>query len=172
VDSSWDAGIRKVTLLRLDAIGYGVLVAYFEETKRLSKRPSVAKLMCGTGLLLVLVSVFLLALDFDALDSSYPGKTVVLTLCPLGFALSMPFFAGMVSHKKTLLSSAVEHVAKVSYSMYLSNLLIVHLCIWSGVLWKGHPLPNCAIFWAATLTVSSMSYWFIERPFIRLYKRV
>jgi peptidoglycan/LPS O-acetylase OafA/YrhL len=170
-DPSWDEGVRKIVLLRFDAIGLGVLMAYLHHEGYFAKR-SVRRWLGLAGALLLSVSM---AVSFAAIftgqvDTSYFTRTWLLFICPLGAALTLPFFARITHLPGQLFSGAVRHLALISYSAYLCNgliyLLITNMLRHLPAAWQA------VLFLGGTLLVATISYWVVERPFIRWYRRL
>jgi peptidoglycan/LPS O-acetylase OafA/YrhL len=93
-DPSWDAGVRKIVLLRFDAIGLGVLMAYMHHEGYFA-RSGIRKKMALAGAVLLSVSIAILWVTGinGQLDTSYFTRTWLFLICPLGAALTLPFFA-------------------------------------------------------------------------------
>ena len=66
----------------------------------------------------------------------------------------------------------VRWLAAVSYSAYMCNLLILKCLMVSGRLRSLHPTWQVCVFLAGTLLVATASYLAVERPFMRLARRL
>jgi peptidoglycan/LPS O-acetylase OafA/YrhL len=169
---SWDEGVRKVVLLRLDAIGVGVLMAYFYQEGNLLRRSTrTAMALTGAGLLVVSIAFAVAAVSGRHVDL-YFARTWLLLICPLGAALTLPFFAEVRHLPGQLMTHGVRHLAAISYSVYLCNLLIYQLIIRASWGSRQPPLVQAALFLGGVLLIASISYRMVERPFIRLYHRL
>lgn len=168
-NADWDDGVRKIVLYRLDAIGYGVLVAYFSfyHGGALSKLRKTLLVLGGAclGLLVVSFSHSLLTTTTTVFN-----KTVLISMTSIGFALCLPWFQTlMVSHR--IMRNLVSHVSIVSYSMYLIHLSSVIPFL---RLYVGDKLPWYVVyvlFWLLTTVLSTVVYKYYERPFTRLRER-
>jgi len=172
-DPSWDDGVRKIVLLRLDAIGVGVLVAGLHQQGFFSCR-RVRNVSAAFGAFLFMLSVvaFWRAAPEGGLDMSYAARTWLLFLCPLGAALTLPLFARVENLPGHVVSVMVRWLALISYSAYLCNLLILQVLMVSGRLRSLHPVWQIVLFFVGTLTVATASYLAVERPFMRLARRL
>jgi peptidoglycan/LPS O-acetylase OafA/YrhL len=93
-------------------------------------------------------------------------------LCPLGAALTLPLCARVEHLPGHVVSLLVRWLAVISYSVYLCNLLILQVLMASGRLRSLHPVWQIVLFFAGTLTMATVSYLVVERPFMRLARRL
>ena len=172
-DPSWDSGVRKIVLLRLDAIGVGVLVAGLCEQGLFAGR-RVRNLRAALGAVLLIMSVLAYWANAPAggLNSSYFARTWLLLLCPLGAALTLPLLARVEHLPGRVAPALIRWLAVISYSAYLCNLLCMQGIMASGRLRSLHPLWPVVLFFVGTLTIATASYLAVERPFMRLARRL
>ena len=172
-EPSWDDGVRKIVLLRLDAIGVGVLVAGLHAQGCFEDR-RVRSLSAALGTMLFMLSVvaYWRAASEGGLDMSYAMRTWLLSLCPLGAALTLPLFARIEHLPGHVVSLLVRWLAVISYSAYLCNLLILQVLMVSGRLRSLHPIWQVLLFLVGTLTVATAGYLAVERPFMQLARRL
>jgi peptidoglycan/LPS O-acetylase OafA/YrhL len=168
-DSPWDAVTRKIVLLRMDAIGVGMGIACLEQRGAFAAR-CLRRAALGLGGALVVLVLWIYwrikRSGIAELDHSLYSRTLHHLLCPLGFALTLPAFARIFALPGRALTAGVRWIALISYSMYLSNLMVVLLVTKAGERIT-LPVPaRIAAFWIVTLGISSLTYWFIERPFM------
>jgi len=163
LDDFWfDVNVRKVVLMRLDAISFGLLLAwifyfykdFWDKWKRLA-------LVFGLAIVLFL-------LNSDASNATFYRQVFYFSITPLAIALILPSFEGITSSWKRLVG-AVTHVSKISYSMYLINLALV-----AQVIGKNFPVTGNAdgimkylVYWGIVIGVSSLLYYAVERPILR-----
>src|SRR5581483_83034 len=86
-DIDWDEGVRKVALLRLDAIAYGVATVML-----LRERPTLlrhAKALLAAGLLLCVLAAALLGIDRFAVEGA-AARALIFSLTSTGVALCFP----------------------------------------------------------------------------------
>ena len=166
---NWDEHIRKVVMFRLDAIGYGVLAAYFSwfhpsTTMKLS-RPLFA-----AGCVLLMISAILFLNPVLTNKSSFFLNTFFFSLNSLGFSLLIPWFKNRRCDNR-LVSYAVTHVSIASYSMYL---LHGSCLFFQQLIFPVRLIPcaiNMALFMALTLVFSTLACKFFELPATRLRDR-
>ena len=172
-DPSWDDGVRKIVLLRLDAIGVGVLVAGLYEHGFFACR-RVRNVSAAIGAVLFMLSVvsYWITAPEAGFDISYAARTWLLFVCPLGAALTLPLLARVEHLPGRVVSSLVRWLAVISYSAYLCNLLILQVLMASGRLRSLHPVWQVFLFLVGTLALATASYLVVERPFMRLARRV
>lgn len=170
--AEWDETVRKVVLLRLDALMCGVALALVQRTQpeRWARLLSLRHRLLVLGALLALAAPLLLprlatlgawplALGFSLLPAA-----LALTL-PWWFALRLPW---------TPLQQALQRISLCSYSMYLCHVPVLAACnalaaaSLGGLAGKlaAKPLALFVVF-----TLSWASYRWIELPFLRMRPR-
>ncbi|MGP1667442.1 MAG: acyltransferase family protein, partial [Rhodanobacter sp.] len=99
------------------------------------------------------------------------GRLLVPVVVPLGAALLLPACARFRSWTWPVLGRTITGIALISYSLYLCNLTVIQVV---RKVAEFITLPfwlQVAGYAAGTLIVGMVSYRWIERPFILLYKR-
>ena len=162
----WDIKFRKVVLVRLDTIIYGVLAAAVK-----FYYPSFWKRMAQPGLwlgLVIIFSVIYLPRDPNALFF----QVFFFNLTTIGAMLLLPFFDGWTSFRSKV-GKAVTHISLISYSMYLVNLAVVAQVIQKQSAVQG-PLDGTmkfVLYWLVVLVVSTLLYRFFVKPMMDLRDR-
>jgi len=160
-------------LLRLDAIGVGVLVAGVHAQGFFAgRRVRNVSAALGAALLVMSVIAYWRAAPSGGLDMSYAARTWLLFLCPLGAALTLPLFARVEHLPGRMVSALVRWLAVISYSAYLCNLFVLKFLMTSERLGGLPPVWQMFLFLVGTLTVATTSYLTVERPFMRLARRL
>ena len=119
---SWDGGIRKVVIFRLDALMYGIYLSWFIDR---IWRGRWQKPLFGLGVICLAISLLgYFRLDFD---HSYFLKTVEFSVTSLGFMLIVPWMLELKLAERTSIGGLLRKTALWSYSMYLSNFLIYNI---------------------------------------------
>ena len=163
LDDFWfDVKVRKVVLMRLDAISFGLLLAWiYSFYKNLWDKWKNISLVLGVG-----IGLFLL--NDSTPNSSYYRQVFYFSITPLAIALVLPWAEGIKSSWKRLVA-AVTHISKVSYSMYLINLALV-----AQVFGLHYPVTGNAdgimkylIYWGIVIGASSLLYYAVERPILK-----
>ncbi len=161
----WDKSVRKVVIMRLDSIIYGVLAAYVKYYyPRIWNRHTALYLIIGVLLMLVIAYI-----------PRHPGdvwtQTFYLNTTSLAAMLMLPFADG-IKRYSTFVGKTITHISKISYSMYLVNLALV-----SSVISLHVPLDSPMEgglwylgYWIIVVLVSTILYQVIELPFITMRK--
>jgi len=159
----WDVKFRKVILMRLDTIIYGVLAAYIKFYHRVFWKKS-AIILFVSGLIMALAIPYI-----HREPNDFFSKTFYFNLTSIAAMLLLPF-ADSIKKFKTSIGKIVIHISLISYSMYLINLALV-----VQVITKNFPILNPTdglikyfIFWIIVIVSSSMLYHYFELPMMRL----
>ena len=173
-EGSIDATMRKMVMLRLDAIAFGVILAWLERYRA----PLLAKFsrLWWMGVLAVLLASFYIGTLSQSLAilASPTGVDRVLapllfTLLPLASALLLAGTVGLPVRERKWVSDQ----SKWSYSMYLLHfpllLLILHF-------FGGFKDPNALFFgvvawYLATVFGAALIYRWYEKPCMNLRER-
>lgn len=165
----WDGGVRNIVVYRLDAIGYGVLVAYFNYYHPNALRKHKNKLL-ALGVLLSGLSVAIFSHSLLTSLETFFNKTFLFAMTSLGFALTLPWFKELrASHRATI--GLVSHISIASYSMYL-----IHWSFVLPLLQNYSPvripwLVNYVLFFVLTFVLSTAVYNYYERPLTGLREK-
>lgn len=164
---SWGAEVRRVVALRLDAIGYGVLIAYL-----LHFHPEWTRRRSGVlGLAGLAATVLALALYIDGVILGPVGwqhRTLLFSIAGAGLALLLPWFAELRCRSRAI-TSAILFVSTTSYAMYLIHLsfaiplardyIAPHFTGW---IWP------YVCYLALTVIASALVYRYFEHPITNL----
>lgn len=173
-DPLWDAGIRKVVMLRLDSLMIGVLASWLlHETPPLNCSKGIATLVLGISLVTGIVVFFLL--NESVLDTSTFGRVLLFPIVSTGCVLlivsglrwdSMPAVVG----------KPVEICARWSYALYLAHMPMFNIILWAqGSAQPGNTLGALArwgAFIAGSVCVAALVEQFVERPTLKWRDRV
>jgi peptidoglycan/LPS O-acetylase OafA/YrhL len=153
-----DESMRKVVLYRLDAIAYGVLIAWLVHRWR-GRVMSLRWYGLAAGLLLVVLP------RAGALPQTYAYQ-IAYTMIPVGCALSIPWFAGL-RQPAAILVRPIRWLSTRSYAIYLVHGQLLVL-LYSK--WPYHVAPELRVLMAlsASMLLADFSFRFIEQPFMRL----
>lgn len=165
-DPAWDAGVRKVVVLRLDAIAYGVLMVHLFR--------SDPRVRINTGRLAIvgiIVSAMAAALYFRAdIDSDLLARTLMFSLCSLGCALLLPWAAQWQAPSwPRAFKSVWTRLALWSYAIYLVHMLVLRpMLAWlperASIAAVG---LQAVLYLALTLLLAAALYHGFERPVLR-----
>ena len=162
---TWDEGVRKVTLLRLDAIILGVLFAWldFYFLEFVLKRKT---LLLGAGL----VGLILCVTGYYIFDknSSVISRTFYFFFTDLSLACFLPFFS-KIKYPFDNYAKILTFVSLISYSMYLTNLSLVYnfLNKYIPAATISHAFVGLFFYWALTFALSAIIFYLYEKPILR-----
>jgi peptidoglycan/LPS O-acetylase OafA/YrhL len=165
---SWDEGVRKVTLVRLDAIAYGVVAVLLY--RRYRPNVKAASVIAALGLIGTGICVW----AFLALprDTSFFARTLLFNLISISFAAFLPIAAlWQASGLPRFVDVAVRKLALWSYALYVSHLALLRVLL-SIFGWKGATPLECLAqaiaFSAMAIALAALVYRLYERPFLKL----
>ncbi|MBC7355808.1 MAG: acyltransferase [Desulfomicrobiaceae bacterium] len=168
-DPAWDEGVRKIVLLRLDAILWGVAVAWMARTQgpRLRARALPA---AGAGLTALAAAA---ALFFVlSRDHSLAARSLLFTLTNAGAALLLPALAAL-PRPQAPLAHAVETTSRISYVLYLIHHTLV-LGALRVLLPPATPLAAAAglgLYVLLSIHLARALHTTLERPLLALRDR-
>jgi peptidoglycan/LPS O-acetylase OafA/YrhL len=153
-----DLVVRKIVVMRLDAIGFGVLTAWcVRHWPEWMARQRVL-LLCG-GLAGLAATVFV----SERGDLLYNG-TWHCTLSALSLALMLPFLAAWRSCRW---SAPVTFLSLVSYALYLTHMPLRNFfLVWVDGLSMSATLGLYACYYLASIATAALVYRYWERPFM------
>ena len=157
----WDLYFRKLVFTRLDAMGYGLLAAYFQVfhfQKWFKSRYALFPL----GILLY---IFLENLFTDG--SHFFHSTFFFSMTGLGIAFLFPLLYEMKVER--IPRKPIRFLSLISYSIYLSHLPIAYLThSWYKGTSAGETILLYALYWAMVIITSFLIYRFFEKPITAL----
>ncbi len=151
----------------------GALIAKYREnlikrTSDLNIKSKIMLFLIGTILYLYAHPSFLLNILINGFNPFY--RTVIDTFfTSIGAGILIVFAISSIRFSTMLKNKLINYIGKISYSLYLSHLAVLFLCIHliKGLVPIGVILLIAII---ATFIVSSLMYFFIEKPAIKLGK--
>lgn len=166
-EAPWDAGIRKVVVLRLDAIAWGGVMAWLT----LWREEWVARHwlgMAGTGALMSALAIGLLAMGVAHGYSPLWHGVVLFNLTSVGFTLLLPAVLRL-PRLTPWLTRAVTALSIVSYAAYLVHYALV-LPLLRQLNAAGYlPLgAGVVLYLPLTLLIAGLVYAIYERPMTSL----
>ncbi len=173
----WDMRFRRVTLMHIDATGWGVLGA---ATSRWFPNfwQTNAKRTAAGGLLLM-------ASGMASIQHLYFGDALPDTAARLSNGLNLAFIAGgtflalpaiaSMRGRGGALGQVVDRLSAYSYSIYLVHLPLLYLLVFSIPEAERASVPHLAlltVFWfAITVALSALLYHSFEKPVSDLRER-
>ena len=172
VDPDWDLALRMVSLVRMDAIAYGVLAMLLVRAPR-TMSPRTANLLawCGAaGSTLAIVLYLVLPKDTDLF-----ARTGLFSLISASFAAFLPAAANWRGEGMPLpIERSVRAIARWSYALYLCQLAVMRAMNGAG-LGDGTTFAGCLLralaFIALSIGCAAFVYRFFEAPILRARDR-
>lgn len=166
-----DAGIRKVVFLRLDALGYGVLVAYFVYFKR-AVINRLRKQLFAIGIAGTVVIYYLISNDGLAICNTanptlrFFSDAFLYLVLPLNFSLLLPYANAVTTMSNASFRCVVQFISKISYSIYLTHYSLVYILFFYRLKIE-NPYLLClayVAYWLIVLLLSFLLYKYFEKP--------
>lgn len=165
---AFEEQFRKITLLRIDSIMYGIVAAYiYENYKDLWIKFRYPLL--GLGIILVV------ALKYEFYHIFQIYHPIIFNIESVIVLLFIPFFSELKTTKSTVLDVFFIFISIISYSMYLLNLTPVQENIMFFVnlgKWFDHSgqmyWVNTIFYWFLTIALSVVVYKVYEKPMTKL----
>ena len=173
---NWDAGVRRITLPRLDAIGYGVVLA-FARNYYVSAWKFLAKLW---PLGVIAVSVFFAQFCYHVVSHGYfTSDSVfyrVFYFCVLSLSLMLAFAkVAELAEPAGWWKVAVRKMSLWSYSIYLCHPVIIGLVDGAlkhlGVSYNHAHIYRFILVWLICIPLSGLIYILYEKPFMNFRDR-
>jgi peptidoglycan/LPS O-acetylase OafA/YrhL len=163
--TNWDEVTSKVVLYRLDAIAFGVVVAWMHMRRVVATR--YPGLLLAAGLLIILL-FWGGALDRLLRPPAHWRKTFMFDVASLGFALWLPAAAAVRWRPHRWLAAPAQALSRQSYAIYLTHLTLIEMVNFYRT--SLHLSASIAIIVTITATygLSYLSYRFLERPILAL----
>lgn len=173
-DPTWDEGVRKVVVFRLDALMVGVFAgwaaSYMPKTPNPWRLPIALLAVALIGL--SIGSFFSLQLSLN--DSTF-GRVWLFPLTSVGFGLAI--LAGLDSAAlPPPFRGYIEYFARLSYALYLAHMPVFFLINH----FLGRPLPSDAVgaisrwclFFLGSIVIAMIVEACYERPILKLRDRI
>ncbi len=164
---NWDSQIRHIVMLRLDAIGYGVLAAYM--LTRYKERIETLQnkfFLFGLGLGLGAICFYFYCKSAGMLNSAY-FKILLFPLLSFS-AIFILYKCIWVDIKIPLIKTLIVKMSLYSYSAYLVHMAIVVPTFQSFEIFKKEPIITYTIYVIVVFVISHFTFRFIEQPFLKI----
>ncbi|HET7097316.1 MAG TPA: acyltransferase [Casimicrobiaceae bacterium] len=166
----WHEGVRKISLIRLDAIGYGVLAVYLCKAYALTLGARRRFAVAGALGLLAAWALYLAT----AIDTSVVARTLLFSIVSASFAAMLPLASVWLEPAwPPRAIAAVRRLALWSYALYLTHLPVMRV-IYKLDLAPANTLGCYAmgvIFAALSIASAALVYRGFERPILALRDR-
>lgn len=160
---TWGIKIRKTVLCRLDSISYGLFASwiccYFPS---IWKKVKVPFFIIGFAIIIFII-------NYKQESTTFYKQTIYFSLLPFSIMLLIPLLESWKS-SSGLISKAVQHISKISYSMYLINLALVAEVIRDNFASNGgrDGIFKYSIYLLIVVVFSSLNYKYFEKPMMDL----
>jgi peptidoglycan/LPS O-acetylase OafA/YrhL len=160
--------LRGITLARLDAIAYGVVVAFVTLSYEIKSNQRYFSLLIGISLQIFSISdAYIFGLAHTV------ASQLFLILVPLSFALMIPYLSILPTPnvKYHIATDSIEKVSLWSYSIYLSHGPLMWLVYFLFKEYRDNFYGNFlskVIGLALTMVASAALYNFFEVPFTKM----
>jgi peptidoglycan/LPS O-acetylase OafA/YrhL len=155
LEAGWTEGLWKNTLTRMEPMALGILIAVFGW--KLERR--LLSLVAG-------VSCLLLVAAFSHLNFSRSGTMIGYPL--IAASVGLIFLGWNHSDRLTI------YLGQISYGLYVFHMLGIRIGVALLGKFTSH-YPGFVAFWffslALTILMASISYFVLEKPFLRLKSR-
>ena len=170
---SWEPGVRRITLPRLDAIAYGVVLA-FAKNYYASAWRFLAKLWpLGIAAIFVIIAQFcyhVLSYGFF-ISGSFYYRVFYFSVVSLSLMLAFPKAADL-AEPAGWWKIAVQKLSLWSYSIYLCHSIVLGLVDDAlkrlGVSYMPAHIDRFIFTWLISISLSALLYRFYEKPLMNL----
>jgi len=170
--TNFDEGIRHIVIFRLDAIGFGVIMAcLFCWYPRIFHY--IAKYW-HLPLILTIGCIAMPKLGYPYIAQSPLLMSTYLSLSALAFAGLIPFFNNIQWKHIRWFTTFIQFTSKISYSMYLGHIIafiaVINTLQWFNIFDIIYPNPwvTYPLFFIAIYVFAALTYYLIEQPALRL----
>lgn len=171
---NFDEGYRKIVILRLDSLMYGIFAAYIYAYKRkLWQKYKFLSLLIASSLFVIM------KINPGNWVKFYPPISFnVESFVVLGF---MPFFSELKTTGSKLADSFFTWLSNLSYALYLINLTLIirdalptthNFLGWKKLAVEQTYRTDYVLFWVYSLVGAFLIYYFYERHMTKLRDRI
>lgn len=164
-EPTFDLGVRKVLVMRLDLPLYGILLAWCWTHRR-------APLLRYRALLAAVGAIALIATAcchlWSLLDDDTPMRIALLTVCDLGWALLVPWACATKVAARPARGLAI--LAGSAYAGLLTHMTLLRLGLWLGMPMQAsgrvHGLAMLTLYVALATFVALLVRYGLDRPLL------
>lgn len=170
----WDDYIKRIVPLRLDALATGVLAGFIHiYFKDFWDRYAKALLWTGLALLTATSIYFLFKRTNVDLPGNFFWKTFYFNVVSFAIAFTLPFSTGNKITHSGLFSKGIIHISLISYSLYLTHLLVMFVIITllNKISINGLYILKFISCWSFCILCATIFYRIYELPMTNLRDR-
>lgn len=158
--------LRGITLARIDAIVFGVSIAFI--TNLINSNSKVLNYMFIAGSLILVFCIKQVHFS-NILYNEIRSQQLYLILVPLSFSLIIPIIEKfeMKFIQANLLKKTIQNISLWSYSIYLSHIPILFFSYYLTASFRVNSLGNLAskiLGFVFTIFISALVYNYFEKP--------
>ena len=163
--TDWDNVTEIAVIYRLDAIAFGVVVAWMSvRSARLLRH---WRLLLALGVLMVAAAWHA---EFDKLPQ-HIRQTFIFDVVSVGFALCLPAAMAARLHWLRWALPGIQAISRQSYAMYVTHLSLLEFITYFRAIWH-IPTTVCVLIAVVAIWgLSYLSYRFFEAPILALRPR-
>ncbi len=170
----WDDYIKRIVPLRLDALATGVLAGFIHiHFKDWWDRYAKAFLWSGLVLLAAASIYFLFKRTNVELPGNFFWKTFYFNIVSFAIAFTLPYLTGDKIKRSGLFGKGIVHVSLISYSLYLTHLLVMFVVITmlNKISINGLYILKFISCWIFCILCATVFYRVFELPMTNLRER-
>lgn len=165
-------GLREIVVNRLDAMMFGVLIAYIKfYHKSVIDKYNKLFMYVAIGLSLVVFYLVFVA----RITETFFGKTVLFNIVTIAFCLFLPYAGTKKQSKLKITGIFAEKISFWSYSLYLINIPVEFVL--NAVKQKMHLTSLTSsvllvfLYWSISIAVSAVIFNVFETPIMNLREK-
>jgi peptidoglycan/LPS O-acetylase OafA/YrhL len=177
----WDLNFRKIIILRLDSLMYGIIGAYILTYRNIfwQKMKKIGLIISG------LIILFLIIYSSLKVEKEMFSTIYHYNLESLAVLFALPFFSELKSIKYKRIALLFTFISLISYSMYLINLTLIReiavpfILNFIGLSYGISSFLNIIshllqffLFWVLTIFFSYFLYMYLELPIMNFRNRL
>ena len=158
----FDSDIRKVVIMRVDAIGYGVALAVVNSLYG----ETIQKFKWGLGFIGLVITIACLILQSHHPSALIPGYFYNVLFLPIVDIGAVLIIIPMITAtcKSDLVRYTISHISIVSYSAYLFHASVVIVALYKLEALANPPKPLLyAVYLLAVIVLSTLVYNLFEK---------
>lgn len=180
-DTDWDLNFRKIIILRLDSLMYGIVGAYFFTFRKefWVKIKKIGLIISG------LIILFLIIYSGLAIEKQMFNTIYHFNLESIAVLFALPYFSELKSIKYIRIANLFTFISLISYSMYLINLTLIReiavpfilnfIGLSYGISFFMNAISHLLqffLYWFLTIFLSYYMYMYLELPIMNLRNRI
>jgi len=176
----FDRSVRKVVIMRLSSINYGVIIAFVQYFyARQVTRFKKPLLFSGLFGITALTAIHYVGIHprFGLYSSSHTYRffhnVILITLIPFCASLTLPFAYSIRSLRNYRISAIITFISKISYSLYLTHFtLVLQVLLYFIQPSLTNCIPLYVGYWIAIISLSAVIYHYYEMPVMKLRNKI